>query len=578
MAGMALALVQHLSETAHDHQVALFSAAQAQQIDVLAIAEAAGGYDLMKQAGEAVFQTVLTQWPSVRQLLILCGKGNNGGDGFVVATLAAQHGIAVQLVLTCDINELKGAAKQAAEDAFSLGLRVIKPADIKWPPQPDDCFLDHCFVNNGVVNAGVVDGSVVNKSVVNKSVVNAGVVDGSVVNKSVVNKSVVNKSVIIDALFGTGLASDIRAPVYALIEQTNAAKLPVVSVDIPSGINATSGALQGIAIRADITVTMIVYKQGLFSGAGPVYSGQVRLAPLSVTEHVLADLTPSSYLVNWQCLQKSHFFTQRARDAHKGHFGHVLIIGGDLGMGGAVILAAGAALRSGAGLVSVLTRPEHIGAILARHPEAMAHGIGGVQDVQPLLAQADVIVIGPGLGQGQWGEQLLQQVMAVSTPVVLDADALNILAKGQSRHNLAQRHSVLTPHPGEAARLLEVETAQIQADRLTATAHLAHRYTSSVVLKGLGSLVQTGLQVSICQNGNPGMASGGMGDVLSGIMGSVLAQQAAHLSGAMHELVSSSVCLHSAAADIAGKDCNGQDHLAGLLASDVVSTLRALLH
>jgi hydroxyethylthiazole kinase-like uncharacterized protein yjeF len=553
MAGMALALVQHLSETAHDHQVALFSAAQAQQIDVLAIAEAAGGYDLMKQAGEAVFQTVLTQWPSIRQLLILCGKGNNGGDGFVVATLAAQHGIAVQLVLTCDINELKGAAKQAAEDAFSLGLRVIKPADIKWPPQPDDCFLDHCFVNNDVVNAGVVDGSVV-------------------------NKSVVNKSVIIDALFGTGLASDIRAPVYALIEQTNAAKLPVVSVDIPSGINATSGALQGIAIRADITVTMIVYKQGLFSGAGPVYSGQVRLAPLSVTEHVLADLTPSSYLVNWQCLQKSHFFTQRARDAHKGHFGHVLIIGGDLGMGGAVILAAGAALRSGAGLVSVLTRPEHIGAILARHPEAMAHGIGGVQDVQPLLAQADVIVIGPGLGQGQWGEQLLQQVMAVSTPVVLDADALNILAKGQSRHNLAQRHSVLTPHPGEAARLLEVETAQIQADRFTATAHLAHRYTSSVVLKGQGSLVQTGLQVSICQNGNPGMASGGMGDVLSGIMGSVLAQQAAHLSGAMHELVSSSVCLHSAAADIAGKDCNGQDHLAGLLASDVVSTLRALLH
>jgi hydroxyethylthiazole kinase-like uncharacterized protein yjeF len=542
MAGMALALVQHLSETTQVHQVALFSADQAQQIDALAIAEAADSYDLMKQAGDAVFQTVLAQWPDVRQLLILCGKGNNGGDGFVVATLAAQHGLTVQLVLTCEINELKGAAKQAAEDAFALGLRVIKQTDIKWPQQSD------AFV--------------------------AG-------------ESVFGECVIIDALFGTGLASNIRAPVYSLIEQvntvSNAAKLPVVSVDIPSGIHATSGALHGIAIRADITVTMIVYKQGLFSGAGPVYSGQVRLAPLSVTDtsvmdNVLANFTPSSHLVSWQCLQKSHFFAKRARDAHKGHFGHVLIAGGDLGMGGAVILAAGAALRSGAGLVSVLTRPEHVSAILARYPEAMVHGVSADQDVQSLLAQADVIVIGPGLGQGQWGEHLLQQVMALSTPVVLDADALNILAKGQIRHNLAQRHSVLTPHPGEAARLLTVETAEIQADRFTASAQLAQRYTSSVVLKGQGSVVQTGLQVSICQDGNPGMASGGMGDVLSGIMGSVLAQQAAHLSGAMHELVSSSVCLHSAAADIAGKDGTGQDHLAGLLASDVVATLRALLN
>jgi hydroxyethylthiazole kinase-like uncharacterized protein yjeF len=537
MAGMDLALVQDLSETKRGHQVALFSAEQAQKIDALAIAEAADSYALMKQAGDAVFQTVLAQWPGVRQLLILCGKGNNGGDGFVVARLAAQHGIAVQLVLTCEINELKGAAKQAAEDAFALGLRVIKQADIKWPQQSD------AFV--------------------------AG-------------ESVIGESVVIDALFGTGLASDIRAPVFSLIEQVNAvksaAKLPVVSVDIPSGINATSGALHGIAIRADITVTMIVYKQGLFSGAGPVYSGQVRLAPLSVTDNVLANLTPSSHLVNWQCLQKSHFFAKRARDAHKGHFGHVLIAGGDLGMGGAVILAAGAALRSGAGLVSVLTRPEHVSAILARYPEAMVRGVSADQDVQSLLAQADVIVIGPGLGQGQWGEHLLQQVMALSTPVVLDADALNILAKGQMLHNLAQRHSVLTPHPGEAARLLTVETAEIQADRFTASAQLAQRYTSSVVLKGLGSVVQTGLQVSICQDGNPGMASGGMGDVLSGIMGSVLAQQAAHLPGAMHELVSSSVCLHSAAADIAGKDGTGQDHLAGLLASDVVTTLRALLN
>lgn len=533
-----MALVQSLSKTDYDHSVALFSAAQAQQIDTLAIAEAADGYSLMKQAGEAVFQTVRDQWPNVRQLLILCGKGNNGGDGFVVAKLAAQHEIAVQLVLTGEVNELKGAAKQAAEDAFALGLRVIKPTEINWSLQSDD----------------------------------------SLSGDNAADESVISDCVIIDALFGTGLASDIRAPVYSLIEQANAAKLPILSVDIPSGINATTGALHGIAIHADITVTMIVYKQGLYTGTGPTHSGQVYLAPLSVSENVLARLTPSCNLVSWQSQQQNIFFAKRARDAHKGHFGHVLIIGGDLGFGGAVILAAGAALRSGAGLVSVITRPEHISALLARHPEAMVHGVGGDQDVQSLLARADVIVIGPGLGQSQWGEQLLQQVMAFSTPVVLDADALNILAKGQIRHNLALRHSVLTPHPGEAARLLAVETAQIQADRFTATAQLAHRYTSSVVLKGLGSLVQTDLQVSICQDGNPGMASGGMGDVLSGILGSSLAQQVSHLPAALHELVSSCVCLHSAAADCASKDSAGQEHQAGLLASDVVASLPALLN
>lgn len=247
-------------------------------------------------------------------------------------------------------------------------------------------------------------------------------------------------------------------------------------------------------------------------------------------------------------------------------------MGGDHGYGGAASLAAQAALRSGAGLVSVATRPEHIPAILARCPEAMVHGVNSGQDFQPLLDRADVIVIGPGLGQGHWGEQLLQQVMSVTTPVLVDADALNILAKGRISHNLANRLSVMTPHPGEAGRLLGLENHDIQNDRFDAAKKLAEQYASSVVLKGLGSLIQTQRQTSICGDGNPGMASAGMGDVLSGIAGSLMAQNVNDLQQTLNSVICASVCLHSAAADLAARE--GEY---GLLASDVADSVRYLL-
>lgn len=520
------ALQQDLQDNV-GYGVPLYSAVQSQQIDKLAIEQySVEGYELMEQAGEAAFLTLLNQWPDVRRLLILCGKGNNGGDGFVVARFAVQYGCEVQLALTCDLNELRGAASQAAEDAIACGLSIMTPEELDWEQLSQD--------------------------------------------------AIDQDTVIIDALLGTGLTSDVRGSMVPLIERMNAKALPVLAIDIPSGINATTGAVQGIAVHADVTVTMILYKQGLFTGAGPAHSGIVRLAPLSVAEHILATQRPASYLVNWQSLQKHTIFAKRPLDSHKGHFGHVLIIGGDLGFGGAAILATGAALRSGAGLVSVITRPEHVGAVLSRHPEAMVHGVDSasmcLSHIDTLMARADVIVVGPGLGQGRWGEQLLAQVMTLTCPVVLDADALNMLAEGRVKHNLSQRESVLTPHPGEAARLLNLETIEIQKDRSAATTRLVDLYDSSVVLKGQGSLVQTGQLVTICNDGNPGMATGGMGDVLSGILGSLLAQHINHLPEVMAELISSGVCLHSAAADVAAKE--GQ---AGLLAGDVVANLRALL-
>ena len=510
------------SQDALVNGVPLYSAQQVQALDARAVQQMnAKGYELMEQAGEAAFMALLSEWPSVRQLIVLSGKGNNGGDGFVVARLAKQHEIDVQLVLSCDEGELTGTAEIAAQDTFAEGIEVIGINDIQWPQPQDGC-------------------------------------------------------VIIDALLGTGLKQDIKGDLLMLIEQVNHSGLPVLSIDVPSGINSTTGALQGNAIHASTTISMIAYKQGLFTGAGPVFSGKVRLAPLSVDKKLVQAEIPSSHLVNWQHAQKKPLFAARKLDAHKGHFGHVMIIGGERGYGGAISLATGAALKSGAGLVSVATRNEHVPAILSSYPEAMVHGVGSGQDLQPLLDRADVIVIGPGLGQSYWGEQLLQQVMKLNTPVLLDADALNILAKGRIKHNLSQRVSVITPHPGEAARLLGSDSTQLQYDRFAAAKQLSQRYESCVVLKGLGSLICTNDLVSICSDGNPGMASGGIGDVLSGIVGSLLAQQTAQEQNMsppeVHDLVCSSVCLHSAAADEAAKE--GQ---VGMLASDVINSLKQLL-
>jgi NAD(P)H-hydrate epimerase len=502
--------------------VPLYTANQVRQIDRLAIEfdgegqQGKAGYDLMIQAGEAAFGTLLTRWPDVRQLLILCGKGNNGGDGFVMARLARQHKMDVQLALLGDVADLKGEAKQAAQDALAEGIEVCDVSQLIWPKDTD--------------------------------------------------------TVVVDALLGTGLESDVSAHYKELIEQANNSGLPILAIDVPSGINATTGQKHGTAIVADATVTMIAHKQGLFTSDGPVHAGQVSLASLSVAPEVRESQVANCHLIRWQGFESQPFLAKRQLNAHKGLYGHVLIVGGDHGYGGAACLAAQAALRSGAGLVSVATRPEHIPAILARCPEVMVHGVNSGQDFQPLLDRADVIVIGPGLGQGHWGEQLLQQVMSVTTPVLVDADALNILAKGRIRHNLADRVSVMTPHPGEAGRLLGLENQDIQNDRFEAAKNLAEKFASSVVLKGLGSLIQTQRQTSICGDGNPGMASAGMGDVLSGIAGSLMAQNVNDLQQTLNTVVCASVCLHSAAADLAAKE--GEY---GLLASDVADSVRYLL-
>jgi ADP-dependent NAD(P)H-hydrate dehydratase / NAD(P)H-hydrate epimerase len=254
----------------------------------------------------------------------------------------------------------------------------------------------------------------------------------------------------------------------------------------------------------------------------------------------------------------------RAQDAHKGNFGHVLAIGGDLGFGGAIRLAGEAALRVGAGLVSVATRTEHVLALNAARPELMASGVGGPQELEALLQRASVIALGPGIGQRAWGHALWHTAIAARKPTVLDADGLNLLAREPVS---LPANIVLTPHPGEAARLLGCDTQEIARDRFAAVRALARRHQAVAVLKGAGTLVATPLgEVAVCPWGNPGMASGGMGDVLTGVVAGLLAQGLDAYRAACI-----GVALHARAGDIAARA-----GVCGLLASDLFGPLRRL--
>ncbi len=266
-----------------------------------------------------------------------------------------------------------------------------------------------------------------------------------------------------------------------------------------------------------------------------------------------------------QLTQFTQCLKPRKADSHKGMFGHVLVVGGDYGFSGAVRLAAEAALRVGAGLVSVATRPEHAISLNLVRPEIMCHGANHAKELTPLLTKATVVIVGPGLGQSSWAKKMLTRILSSKKLLVMDADALNLLSKKRIKY----ADWVLTPHPGEAARLLQTTAHHIQQDRLLSAGALQKKYGGVVVLKGAGTLVVTDHEEALCENGNPGMASGGMGDVLSGVIGALAAQgislpQAAKLG----------VLVHAKAGDLAAKEGGER----GMIASDLFPYLRQLVN
>lgn len=486
---------------------ALYSAAQVRDFDRLAI-ERFGipGSELMERAGEAAFALIRRRWPAARRLAVLVGTGNNGGDGFVVARLAHDAGLHVQVLQLGERSHIAGDALVNAERWAACGGEWR--AFDGLPPDTE---------------------------------------------------------LIVDALLGTGLERDVRGDWADAIDAVNAHGAPCVAIDIPSGLHADSGVIMAHAVRAAATISFIGLKSGLFTADGPDCAGQVAFDGLAVPARVYATSVPSARLIDW-ATQRDRL-APRARNSHKGHYGHVLVIGGNRGMGGAARLAADAALRVGSGLVSLATRPEHVSAVLAARPEVMVHGVETAKQLHELLRQASVVAIGPGLGRDDWAGMLWGAALDAQRPLVVDADALHLLAEtGGVRDDW-----VLTPHPGEAAVLLGECHADVNSQRLDSAARLQRRFGGSVVLKGVGSVVACGGSTppAVCAHGNPGMASGGMGDALTGVIAGLLAQGLD-----VRDAAESGVCLHAAAGDLAAAR-GGQR---GLLASDLIELLRARLN
>ena len=484
----------------------LYSAEGTRELDRRAIEGGIAGERLMDRAGSSAFAVIRRNWPDARRLLVLCGAGNNGGDGWVVARLAREAGLQPQVHALVPEERLSGDARTMAERARAQGVEVV----------------------GELPAAGDFD-------------------------------------LVVDAMLGTGISGAPRKEFARTIEAVNEADVPVLAIDIPSGLNADTGSTEGAVVRADATVTFIGVKQGLLTGRGPGCAGRIYFDGLRVPESVYQQVPAS-------CSRPDAVeaeLPRRAPDAHKGHFGHVLVVGGDHGFAGAAAMAAQAAARTGAGLVSVATRTEHCAPLLVRQPELMARGTETPADLEELLERATVVVAGPGLGTGSWGSALLEAVLDSGLPLVLDADALNLLSERNSLPVLER--GVLTPHPGEAARLLGVDTGEVQQDRFAALARMVESSGSAVVLKGAGSLVGApGMaRPALISFGNPGMASGGMGDVLSGIIAGLLAQglapERAAVSGAL---------LHAVAADF----CASENGERGLLATDLLAWIRTLVN
>lgn len=493
------------------HRPQLYSAQQVRDLERAAIGPPGiPGYELMQRAARASFDALRAHWPQARRLAVLCGPGNNGGDGYEIARLARMAGLDVALAQV-------GTAA-AAGDAVT--------ARANW--------LD----GGGEVHDW-----------------DASFADGAMKQAEV----------ICDAIFGIGIARPVSGAARHAIDAINAreAHQGVIAIDLPSGLDADTGMVRGAAVRADLSISFIGRKLGLYTGQGPDFCGERLFSDLQVPSERVQQASGSVVLLDHGDLARA--LPRRARTAHKGRHGHVLLIGGNHGMAGAILLAARAALRCGAGLVSVATRDAHAIAFSAAQPEAMFHGVERAEQLDPLMQRCNVIAIGPGLGLDAWSEALLQRARAAGKPMVVDADALNLLANASPA--ALPDGSILTPHPAEAGRLLGRGVPGVQADRVGAVRELVARWRAVTVLKGAGSLIG-GERIALCPYGNPGMGVGGMGDILTGVVAGLSAQ------GLPAEWAARiGVLAHALAGDLAAVE--GER---GLLPGDLLPHLRRLLN
>ncbi len=480
----------------------LYSAQQTREIDQRAQKELRiTGFELMLKAAQACLDSIKTHYSAVEKLAVICGAGNNAGDGYLVAKLAKQDGYHIQVISVINPNRLSADAKLAKDDFIQSGGKISSNLDLINEPY----------------------------------------------------------DLIVDAILGTGVNRDVEDDFLTAINLINQQSAPVFSLDIPSGLNADTGCVMGAAIHASHSLSFIVHKQGMHTGLAADYIGSLLFSDLDVLPDIVEQTESATHLITKLSLAK------RNKSAHKGHFGHSLLVGGDYQYAGAIQLAAQAALNSGSGLVSVATRSQHAQNMHISCPELMDIAVEEVADIKNTLSNFNVLVIGPGLGQNEWGKSLFNALINSQLPKVLDADALNFLAKNP----MYSDNWILTPHPGEAARLLNTTTQAILVDRFQAVKNLQKKYGGICILKGAGTLIYDGHSISVNSTGNPGMASGGMGDVLAGLIGGLVAQKYS-----LHAAAVAGVFLHGLAADIVAKQAGER----GLRASQVINNIQQVVN
>lgn len=470
-------------------------------------------FDLMTKAGVGVYNQLLKKCATPKLVWIFVGKGNNGGDGYIVAQCLLNSKIAHR-VFAIGMPYPGTEAFKAYEAYRSLGGKV----EIALPTE-----------------------------------------------------SKIKPTVVVDALLGTGISSAPRSPVDEWILFINRLNVFTISIDVPSGVNADTGAVEGDCVQANLTVATLALKPGLLTSEAVDYVGEVVLEDLGVDlqsyygmlQNEIENAAPFPILSQtFEDIEDD--LPVRLSSANKGDSGKVLIIGGDRGFGGASMLCAMGAMRAGAGLVKVATDPSNVQALNSLMPEVMTVDFYDNQMLSKALAWADVVAIGPGLGTSTRARELVLLVENLDKSLIFDADALNILALDGG----FCRHRILTPHPGEAARLLSCTVSEINQDRLQACARLAEKYGGVVLLKGAGSIVCDGRTLTIIKEGSPSMATGGMGDLLTGITSALLAQGLS-----LQTAMVSAACLHGRAGFLAG-----QNGIIGTIATDLLPFVKTLVN
>ena len=514
----------------------LLNAAESRELDRLSQEKyGVAPYSLMTRAGEAVAAAAIRRWRhAVHQgVLVVAGRGNNGGDGMVAARALMGEQVPVRAILLASASALKGDAARAHAEFVSHGGRVVEIGD------------------EGELDA----------------------VMGA------------RPGVIIDAIFGTGLNAEVRGLPRRAIEALNHAGAPVLAVDIASGVDSDSGAVMGAAVRAALTVTFGFAKFGHVSYPGAELCGDLEIAEVGFAPAAIAEIAPHGRF--FDAAEARPYLRRRPQNSHKGNFGHVMVVAGGRGKSGAAILAGRGALRLGAGLVTAAI-PETVGAIVAAgqaelmtEPVADRDGHFDGREAPRVLAKLiegkDALAVGPGIGQSDDTRALMEWLIAEGAaprrPMLIDADGLNAVALiGAGALRRAAGPVVLTPHPGEAARLLGMTTGEVNANRIGAARRLSDLSGAAVLLKGARTVIAgSGGEVYVNASGNPGMATAGMGDVLSGMIGALLAQRLAPL-----DALALGAFLHGYAADRLAARIGPVGYLAGDLADELPSALASL--